>query len=220
MASSSIVLHRIALVICVFLLLTSLVTLGLAGHAKWLLERHFPGGAWYIWKGNDGDQNQEQIRQQWVAVDYSEVTERLAVVRAVLGVAAGAMGVWSLWSRGIGMCGQVCREIYCHILIHVSRGPEGNDADAIISYRKRTIGQNSHLSYPYPPVLFRYFRSLAHLPQLYGPTSYITTSQKIVGLPSTRPPIAHDSLVRVNLPHVRCCQPLRAPIRSREKRLA
>ena len=36
---------------------------------------------------------EQQTRQQWIAVDYNDTTDRLALVRAVLGAAAGLLGI-------------------------------------------------------------------------------------------------------------------------------
>ena len=103
MASGSLLMHRIGLAMCVLLLLTSLVTIGLAAHAKWVLARYFPGGEWYIWKGNDGSYDEQRAKQQWVTWEYNEVTERLAAVRAMLGVVAGALGIWRLCCSDISV---------------------------------------------------------------------------------------------------------------------
>ncbi|CAE7212277.1 hypothetical protein PTTW11_10279 [Pyrenophora teres f. teres] len=102
MAVASSILNRIVFTTFVLLLLTSVVTLGLASHAKWSLERYLPGLAWYIWKGSDGVYDEQLERQQWVTWEYDEGTEKLAVVRAVLGIVAGAVGVWGLWRGEMG----------------------------------------------------------------------------------------------------------------------
>jgi hypothetical protein len=39
---------------------------------------------------------EQQTRQQWIAVEYNETIDRLALVRALLGVAAGVLGIWAL----------------------------------------------------------------------------------------------------------------------------
>jgi len=96
-------MHRIGLAMCVLLLFTSLATIGLAAHAKWLLARYLPGGAWYVWKGNDGNYDEQRAKQQWVTWEYNEVTERLAGMRAMLGLVAGALGIWSLRCEDISV---------------------------------------------------------------------------------------------------------------------
>jgi hypothetical protein len=80
------------------LLITSLITLGLSGHTTWLLDKYFPGGAWYIWKGLDATTyGQQQTPQQWVTADYEPTTESLAYMRAVVGGVAGVLGIWTVW---------------------------------------------------------------------------------------------------------------------------
>jgi hypothetical protein len=91
--------HRLLLISSILLLITSIVTLGLTGHAKWLLTRYFPADAWYIWRGVDGTYDEQQTTQQWIAVIYDETYDRLAIVRAVLGVVAGVLGIWIMRTK-------------------------------------------------------------------------------------------------------------------------
>jgi hypothetical protein len=81
------------------LLLASICTLGIAGHTKWLLARYFPAGAWYIWRGQADGYKEQQSIQQWITVDYDETTDRLALVRAVLGVVAGVLGICTMRAK-------------------------------------------------------------------------------------------------------------------------
>ena len=85
--------HRILFISSVLLLVASIGTLGLTGHAKWLLVQYFPADAWYIWRGTDGTYDEQQTTQQWIAIDYNETYDRLAVARAVLGVVASVLSI-------------------------------------------------------------------------------------------------------------------------------
>jgi hypothetical protein len=97
-------LHRTLLISSLLLLSTSFITVGLTGHASWLLEHYFPGGEWYIWKGFDATTYEEQqTPQQWVTVEYDRTTERLAYMRAVLGIVAGVLGVWAMYGGDAGI---------------------------------------------------------------------------------------------------------------------
>jgi hypothetical protein len=88
--------RRLLFWIATSLLIASIGTLGLTSHTKWLLAQHFPAGAWYIWREQGDLYKEQQTRQQWIAVDYNETIDRLALVRALLGVAAGVLGIWAL----------------------------------------------------------------------------------------------------------------------------
>jgi hypothetical protein len=107
MPSSSIYLQRTIRVISFILLLISLAILALTGHATWLLNKYFPSGAWYIWRGLDATTYvEQQTPQQWVTVAYDSTTERLAIMRAVLGVVASVLGILAAWSREVDV--KVC----------------------------------------------------------------------------------------------------------------
>jgi hypothetical protein len=109
-ASSTWLQHTI-LTISLLLLLISILTLSLSGHSIWLLERYFPGGEWYIWRGLDATTyDEQQTPQQWVTVEYNQMTERLAFMRAVLGVIAGVLGVCAMHGGDVGV--KVCRLPY------------------------------------------------------------------------------------------------------------
>jgi hypothetical protein len=108
---SSTWLQHTILTISLLLLLTSFITIGLAGHATWLLEKYFPGGEWYIWKGLDATSyDEQQTPQQWVTVEYGRTTERLAFMSAVLGVVAGVLGVCAIYGGDAGV--KVCSCFY------------------------------------------------------------------------------------------------------------
>jgi hypothetical protein len=97
---STIILRRITLISSICLLTIAVTTIALTGHATWLLDKYFPGGAWYIWKGLDvTTYSEQQTPQQWVTVDYNPTTERLTFLRAALGVVAGILGVMTAWGR-------------------------------------------------------------------------------------------------------------------------
>lgn len=81
------------LTIAVLLFFISVSTLGITSHTIWLLTQYFPAGAWYIWREQSDVYEEQQTRQQWIAVDYNDTTDRLALVRAVLGAAAGLLGI-------------------------------------------------------------------------------------------------------------------------------
>jgi len=91
--------HRILFISSILLLVASIGTLGLTGHAKWLLVQYFPADAWYIWRGTDGTYDEQQTTQQWIAVDYNETYDRLAVARAVLGVVASVLSIWIMRAK-------------------------------------------------------------------------------------------------------------------------
>ena len=91
--------HRILFISSILLLIISIGTLGLTGHAKWLLVQYFPADAWYIWRGTDGTYDEQQTIQQWIAVDYNETYDRLAVARAVLGVVASVLSIWIMRAK-------------------------------------------------------------------------------------------------------------------------
>ncbi|KAH8636790.1 hypothetical protein IG631_08625 [Alternaria alternata] len=85
--------HPLPLTIAVLLFFISVSTLGITSHTIWLLAQYFPPGAWYIWREQSDMYEEQQTRQQWIAVDYNDTTDRLALVRAVLGAAAGLLGI-------------------------------------------------------------------------------------------------------------------------------
>ena len=85
--------HPLPLTIAVLLFVISVSTLGITSHTIWLLAQYFPAGAWYIWREQSDVYEEQQTRQQWIAVDYNDTTDRLALVRAVLGAAAGLLGI-------------------------------------------------------------------------------------------------------------------------------
>ncbi|KAH6865725.1 hypothetical protein BKA58DRAFT_226212 [Alternaria rosae] len=91
--------HRILFISSILLLIVSIVTLCLTGHAKWLLVRYFPADAWYIWRGTDDTYDEQQTTQQWIAVAYNETYDRLALVRAVLGVVASVLSIWIMRAK-------------------------------------------------------------------------------------------------------------------------
>ncbi len=97
--TSSSLSHRLLLISSMVLLTTSIGTFILTSHATSLLAQYFPAGAWYIWRGQDDTYDDQQTAQQWIAVDYSETTERLALTRAVLGTAAGILGIWTMGAK-------------------------------------------------------------------------------------------------------------------------
>ena len=88
--------RRLLFWIATSILIASICTLGLTSHTKWLLAQHFPAGAWYIWREQGDLYKEQQTRQQWIAVEYNETIDRLALVRALLGVAASVLGIWAL----------------------------------------------------------------------------------------------------------------------------
>lgn len=87
------VYHPLPLTIAVLLFFISVSTLGITSHTIWLLTQYFPASAWYIWREQSDMYEEQQTRQQWIAVDYNDTTDRLALVRAVLGAAAGLLGI-------------------------------------------------------------------------------------------------------------------------------
>ncbi|KAF1832839.1 hypothetical protein BDW02DRAFT_648840 [Decorospora gaudefroyi] len=89
-APSTTFLHRTTLISSAILLLLSLTTLGLTGHANWLLEKYFPGSNWYLWRVAPWEEDQ---RQKWVAVTYNATYDRLTIMRAAVGVVAGVLGL-------------------------------------------------------------------------------------------------------------------------------
>jgi hypothetical protein len=91
--ASTAFLQRTILIISTLLISLSFITIGLTGHANWLLAEYFPGGAWYMWKGDHGTTSGEDQEQQWVTVDYNLTTERLTFMGAALSSVAGALGV-------------------------------------------------------------------------------------------------------------------------------
>jgi hypothetical protein len=102
MPSSSVFLQRIIHIASFTLLITSLITIALTGHATWLLNKYFPGGSWYIWRGLYATTyTEQQAPQQWVTVDYDSTAERLTIMRAVLGAVAGVLGILVAWNREV-----------------------------------------------------------------------------------------------------------------------
>ena len=138
---STIILQRITLISSILLVAISVTTIALTGHATWLLDKYFPGGAWYIWKGLDViTYLEQQTPQQWVTVDYNPTTERLTFLRAALGVVAGILGVMTAWGRDVEE--QVCSHTYIM--------KERVCADG---FRRLELAHIARRPFTYPPLL-------------------------------------------------------------------
>ncbi|EDU49598.1 hypothetical protein PTRG_06678 [Pyrenophora tritici-repentis Pt-1C-BFP] len=78
------------------------------------------------------------MRQQWVTWEYNEFTERLAVVRAMLGVVAGAVGVWGFWygemAVGVRDAGSRAKSSHKVALVFSVLSVLGTLTSAILSY--------------------------------------------------------------------------------------